>query len=70
MSIRYGKYCGVGHGGCEGEKPCDALDACCEKHDTCAMKFGAYVLHEGAREMLISSSVQPFQLADVWKHET
>lgn len=29
-NIRYGKYCGVGHSGCEGEKPCDPVDACCK----------------------------------------
>ena len=33
--LRYGKYCGVGHTGCPGEAPCDALDACCERHDKC-----------------------------------
>ena len=25
-----GKFCGVGHGGCAGEKPCDAIDGCCK----------------------------------------
>ncbi|KAL6751350.1 hypothetical protein V8C86DRAFT_2780747 [Haematococcus lacustris] len=31
-SIRYGKFCGIGHGGCPGEAPCDGVDACCRKH--------------------------------------
>ncbi|KAK9076889.1 hypothetical protein SSX86_005224 [Deinandra increscens subsp. villosa] len=33
--LRYGKYCGVLYSGCPGEKPCDELDACCMKHDSC-----------------------------------
>jgi hypothetical protein len=33
--LRYGKYCGIGYTGCPGEKPCDALDACCQDHDAC-----------------------------------
>ncbi|KAG2701375.1 hypothetical protein I3760_06G041600 [Carya illinoinensis] len=33
--LRYGKYCGLLYGGCPGEKPCDALDACCMDHDAC-----------------------------------
>ncbi|KAJ3702922.1 hypothetical protein LUZ61_006627 [Rhynchospora tenuis] len=33
--LRYGKYCGVMYTGCPGEKPCDALDACCMVHDAC-----------------------------------
>mmetsp|Transcript_39748 Transcript_39748/g.88350 ORF Transcript_39748/g.88350 Transcript_39748/m.88350 type:complete len:147 (-) Transcript_39748:604-1044(-) len=40
FNIRYGKYCGVGHGGCKGEKPCDSVDACCRKHDNCVVKTG------------------------------
>ena len=40
--IRYGKYCGVGHGGCKGEKPCDSIDACCKRHDDCATKAGIF----------------------------
>nr|AAC62146.1 hypothetical protein [Arabidopsis thaliana] len=35
LSIRYGKYCGIGHSGCPGEEPCDDLDACCKIHDHC-----------------------------------
>ncbi|KAI3496318.1 hypothetical protein L1887_38675 [Cichorium endivia] len=33
--LRYGKYCGILYSGCPGEKPCDELDACCMKHDSC-----------------------------------
>ncbi|URE22556.1 Phospholipase A2 [Musa troglodytarum] len=33
--LRYGKYCGILYTGCSGEKPCDALDACCMVHDAC-----------------------------------
>ncbi|XP_076895735.1 phospholipase A2 homolog 3-like [Bidens hawaiensis] len=33
--LRYGKYCGILYGGCPGAKPCDELDACCMKHDSC-----------------------------------
>ncbi|XP_057447294.1 probable phospholipase A2 homolog 1 [Lotus japonicus] len=40
MGIKYGKYCGVGYSGCDGEKPCDDLDACCMTHDDCVGKFG------------------------------
>ncbi|KAK9705404.1 hypothetical protein RND81_07G054200 [Saponaria officinalis] len=40
MGIRYGKYCGVGHSGCPGEKPCDDLDSCCQIHDNCVDKQG------------------------------
>ncbi|GAB2275412.1 Probable phospholipase A2 1, partial [Dionaea muscipula] len=40
VGIRYGKYCGVGHSGCPGEKPCDNLDACCKAHDECVDKHG------------------------------
>ncbi|MED6218994.1 hypothetical protein PIB30_031681, partial [Stylosanthes scabra] len=40
LTIRYGKYCGVGYSGCAGEKPCDDLDACCEAHDDCVDKYG------------------------------
>ncbi|KAK4283929.1 hypothetical protein QN277_000829 [Acacia crassicarpa] len=40
IGIRYGKYCGLGHTGCPGEKPCDDVDACCMKHDDCVGKYG------------------------------
>ncbi|GAX82164.1 hypothetical protein CEUSTIGMA_g9592.t1 [Chlamydomonas eustigma] len=46
MSIRYGKYCGVGHGGCPGEKPCDSIDRCCKGHDECVMKTGLFEANE------------------------
>ena len=35
LGIRYGTYCGVGHTGCAGVKPCDNYDACCQQHDDC-----------------------------------
>ncbi|XP_048549190.1 probable phospholipase A2 homolog 1, partial [Triticum urartu] len=34
-ATRWGKLCGVGWSGCEGEDPCDDLDACCRDHDKC-----------------------------------
>ncbi|CAI8594638.1 unnamed protein product [Vicia faba] len=40
MGIKYGKYCGVGHSGCIGQKPCDDVDACCMVHDDCVGEFG------------------------------
>ncbi|KAE8768045.1 hypothetical protein D1007_60521 [Hordeum vulgare] len=40
VGIRYGKFCGVGWSGCEGEEPCDDLDACCRDHDHCIDKKG------------------------------
>ncbi|KAL8136567.1 hypothetical protein V2J09_002568 [Rumex salicifolius] len=40
VGIKYGKYCGVGHTGCPGEKPCDDLDACCQIHDDCVGRRG------------------------------
>nr|AGD95019.1 secretory phospholipase A2 [Triticum turgidum subsp. durum] len=40
VGIRYGKFCGVGWSGCEGEEPCDDLDACCRDHDHCVGKKG------------------------------
>ncbi|XP_021315398.1 probable phospholipase A2 homolog 1 isoform X1 [Sorghum bicolor] len=44
VGIRYGKYCGVGWSGCDGEKPCDDLDACCRDHDSCVEKKGLHLL--------------------------
>ncbi|KAL0654931.1 hypothetical protein Bca4012_075515 [Brassica carinata] len=41
LSIRYGKYCGIGHSGCPGEEPCDDLDACCMVHDSCVEAKGS-----------------------------
>ncbi|KFK40317.1 hypothetical protein AALP_AA3G359200 [Arabis alpina] len=40
LSIRYGKYCGIGYSGCSGEEPCDELDACCKVHDDCVEAKG------------------------------
>jgi hypothetical protein len=40
VGIRYGKFCGVRWSGCEGEEPCDDLDACCRDHDNCVEKKG------------------------------
>ncbi|KAJ4838686.1 hypothetical protein Tsubulata_003118 [Turnera subulata] len=40
VSLRYGKYCGVGHTGCTGEPPCDDVDACCRIHDECTRVKG------------------------------
>jgi hypothetical protein len=34
-SIRYGRFCGAVHTGCEGDTPCDEYDGCCAAHDTC-----------------------------------
>nr|GMC61297.1 phospholipase A2-alpha-like [Ipomoea batatas]GMC65011.1 phospholipase A2-alpha-like [Ipomoea batatas] len=39
--LRYGKYCGILYSGCPGEKPCDALDACCMQHDDCIGQNGS-----------------------------
>mmetsp|Transcript_20896 Transcript_20896/g.53957 ORF Transcript_20896/g.53957 Transcript_20896/m.53957 type:complete len:172 (-) Transcript_20896:113-628(-) len=38
FDIHYGKYCGVGNTGCEGEEPCDKLDGCCKLHDECVSR--------------------------------
>ncbi|KAG1658730.1 hypothetical protein FOA52_002745 [Chlamydomonas sp. UWO 241] len=40
IGIRYGKFCGMGHGGCKGQKPCDSIDACCKGHDECVEAAG------------------------------
>ncbi|PNH10697.1 Phospholipase A2-beta [Tetrabaena socialis] len=42
MGIRYGRYCGVGHGGCAGVEPCDPVDLCCKRHDTCVEKSSVF----------------------------
>jgi hypothetical protein len=39
-SLRYGRYCGLGHGGCPGMAPCDSVDGCCKLHDECVMEAG------------------------------
>ncbi|GJM96355.1 hypothetical protein PR202_ga13181 [Eleusine coracana subsp. coracana] len=41
--LRYGKYCGILYSGCPGEKPCDALDACCMHHDNCVQAKDDYL---------------------------
>ncbi|KAL1220793.1 Phospholipase A2-beta [Cardamine amara subsp. amara] len=40
LTLKYGKYCGIGHTGCPGEEPCDDLDACCKAHDNCVDTIG------------------------------
>ncbi|KAF8093575.1 hypothetical protein N665_0383s0199 [Sinapis alba] len=40
LSIRYVKYCRIGHFGCPGEEPCDDLEACCMAHDNCVDSNG------------------------------
>merc|ERR1711976_429615 len=50
--LKYGKYCGLGHTGCKGEKPCDSVDACCMKHDACV----------GDRGMLADSCHEEFEV--------
>ncbi|KAG6538746.1 phospholipase A2-alpha-like [Zingiber officinale] len=44
--LRYGKYCGILYSGCPGEKPCDALDACCMVHDACVQRKNDYLSQE------------------------
>ncbi|THU60878.1 hypothetical protein C4D60_Mb07t17370 [Musa balbisiana] len=44
--LRYGKYCGILYSGCPGEKPCDALDACCMVHDACVQAKHDYLSQE------------------------
>ncbi|XP_020090099.1 phospholipase A2 homolog 3-like [Ananas comosus] len=55
--LRYGKYCGALYGGCPGEKPCDALDACCMAHDACIQAKGDYLSTE-CNEKFLSCMVQ------------
>ncbi|XAR47980.1 Phospholipase A(2) [Bertholletia excelsa] len=51
--LRYGKYCGLLYSGCAGEKPCDGLDACCLKHDTCIQaKDNDYLSTQCSQELL------------------
>ncbi|KAJ3672919.1 hypothetical protein LUZ60_006293 [Juncus effusus] len=50
--LRYGKYCGLLYSGCPGEKPCDALDACCMAHDICVDQIG-YLSTECSENLLI-----------------
>jgi len=35
FDLRYGKYCGIGYTGCDGEPVCDGIDQCCLTHDNC-----------------------------------
>ena len=52
--MRYGKYCGVGWSGCDGEEPCDDLDACCRDHDSCVEKKGYICLLASLPALLCS----------------
>ncbi|EEF38745.1 phospholipase A2-alpha [Ricinus communis] len=51
--LRYGKYCGLLYSGCPGEKPCDGLDACCMKHDSCVQaKNNDYLSQECSQNFI------------------
>uniref|UniRef100_A0ACD5XJ12 Uncharacterized protein n=1 Tax=Avena sativa TaxID=4498 RepID=A0ACD5XJ12_AVESA len=52
--LRYGKYCGILYSGCPGEKPCDALDACCMVHDHCVADHNNDYLNTRCNENLLS----------------
>ncbi|GJN30955.1 hypothetical protein PR202_gb19303 [Eleusine coracana subsp. coracana] len=52
--LRYGKYCGILYSGCPGEKPCDALDACCMVHDHCVATHNNDYLNTRCNENLLS----------------
>ncbi|XP_020105053.1 phospholipase A2 homolog 3 isoform X2 [Ananas comosus] len=52
--LRYGKYCGILYSGCPGEKPCDALDACCMTHDACVQAHNNDYLSTGCNENLLN----------------
>nr|ACG30263.1 phospholipase A2 [Zea mays] len=52
--LRYGKYCGILYSGCPGEKPCDALDACCMVHDHCVDTHNNDYLNTRCNENLLS----------------
>ncbi|KQK22477.1 probable phospholipase A2 homolog 2 [Brachypodium distachyon] len=52
--MRYGKYCGILYSGCPGEKPCDALDACCMVHDHCVDANNNDYLSTKCNENLLS----------------
>jgi hypothetical protein len=66
FNIAYGNYCGVGHTGCEGAKPCDEYDACCEQHDACVGKTSITdnVCHQSLNQCL---DVALKANAPVWK---
>ncbi|KAM3229655.1 hypothetical protein ACQJBY_060464 [Aegilops geniculata] len=51
--LRYGKYCGILYSGCPGEKPCDALDACCMVHDHCVAANNNDYLNTRCNENLL-----------------
>ncbi|CAD6202992.1 unnamed protein product [Miscanthus lutarioriparius] len=51
--LRYGKYCGILYSGCPGEKPCDALDACCMVHDHCVATHDNDYLNTRCNENLL-----------------
>ena len=61
VGIRYGKFCGVGWSGCEGEEPCDDLDACYGAPDHYIDKKGTYSLPYALHKEwhLNSALVQP-----------
>ncbi|KAL5208965.1 hypothetical protein ABZP36_004588 [Zizania latifolia] len=52
--LRYGKYCGILYSGCPGERPCDALDACCMVHDHCVDAHNDDYLNTMCNENLLS----------------
>jgi len=60
FNIHYGRFCGVGHTGCKGVKPCDSYDACCAEHDHCATSKGVTDLacHTRLTECLSHSLLQ------------
>ncbi len=39
-NLAYGRFCGIAHTGCPGVEPCDAADACCQRHDDCVGRAG------------------------------
>nr|GLL20276.1 phospholipase A2-alpha-like [Ipomoea trifida] len=56
--LRYGKYCGILYSGCPGEKPCDALDACCMQHDDCIGQNGNNYLNEECNKNLLGCATR------------
>jgi len=53
FSINYGKFCGVGHTGCAGVKPCDAYDTCCQAHDACVTESEHGVADQSCHHTMI-----------------
>jgi secretory phospholipase A2 len=39
-AFKYGKACGLGYTNCDGEVPCDSVDAACFWHDACVTEHG------------------------------